>query len=114
MTRTSTDPLIDLLTRILASTPRLEDAACIGRADLFDPQQDGEPAEAVTYRHRRAAALCFGCPALSECHRWAQSERNPSGVIAGLVPPPRGRPRTSDRPAAAVTVAVAAPAEPGD
>lgn len=97
MTRAPTDPVTDLLVKILASTPRLEDAACIGRTELFDPQQDGEEAQDVTYRHRRAAALCKDCPALAECHRWSQTERHQVGVIAGRIPPPRGRPGRTNK-----------------
>lgn len=100
MTRTPTpteDPTIALLAKILAATPRLEDAACIGRTELFDPQQDGEEAQDVTYRHRRAAALCNECPALTECHRWAQTERQSASVLAGRVPPPRGRPGRTNK-----------------
>lgn len=95
---TAQPDLIGLLVKILADTPPMADAECIGHTDLFDPQSEHEAAEDVTYRHMQAATICASCPVLSECDRWAQTERPSDGVLAGRIPPPkqrRGRPARS-------------------
>ncbi|ORM38173.1 hypothetical protein [Williamsia sp. 1135] len=87
--------LITLLGKILADTPRLENAVCLGRSDLFDPARDYEPMPAVSHRHQLAAALCAGCPALVQCGTWAATERPSASVIAGRVPTSQRRRRPS-------------------
>lgn len=89
-----------LLVKILADTPRLEDAACIGHHALFDPAQEHEPASAANRRHRLATELCKQCPVLVECRHWASEQGTYAGVIAGHIPPPprpRGRPTKNGR-----------------
>jgi len=81
--------------------PELAGAACVGRARLFDPPAEREPAADVAFRHRQALALCRVCPALDRCRAWLDSlppSRRPSGVIAGQVTEPRrpGRPKRKD------------------
>ncbi|BAH52237.1 hypothetical protein [Rhodococcus opacus] len=57
---------VSLLESILADTPSLPEAACIGRHDLFDEGQGESKDEA---RHRQAVAekLCAGCPEAWRC-----------------------------------------------
>lgn len=97
MTKPPTDETA-LLIKILADTPRLEDAACIGQHHLFDPATEAEPTAVADRRHRLAADLCSNCPALAECRRWADDQKSYPGVLAGRVPTPprpRGRPTTT-------------------
>ncbi|MGD3151940.1 hypothetical protein [Tsukamurella tyrosinosolvens] len=98
------DGTVDLLGAMLADTPKLAGAACIGRAGLFDPQAPNEHRDDLAYRHRSAAEVCrTECPALAECSVWLDSfegaragrRGRPSGVLAGRIPQPgptRGRP----------------------
>lgn len=57
---------VSLLESILADRPSLPGAACIGRHELFDEDQDGSNDDT---RHRQAAAeqLCIGCPEAWRC-----------------------------------------------
>ncbi|WP_068379671.1 WhiB family transcriptional regulator [Rhodococcus sp. EPR-157] len=73
------------LVAILTGTVRLNGAACIGHANLFDPPGDGEPGTAVDARHRAAARLCWTCPVLDECRTWAEGEPSSHTVIAAQV-----------------------------
>lgn len=76
----------DGLLSALAGVPVLRSARCRGRHSLFDPRNDGEPAEVSDARHRQALALCQACPALGECQRWFASlppRQRPFGVTAG-------------------------------
>ena len=78
-----------LLGRILHGAPALPGAKCVGRARLFDPPAEREPAADVAFRHRQALALCRVCRALDACGEWFESlppEERPEGVIAGRVP----------------------------
>lgn len=85
------DATLQILKRILRDLPKLADAACVGRAELFDARDPDEDAEAAEYRHHRAAALCRTCPALDACSEYAATE-NPHGhVLAAQIPTPTGR-----------------------
>jgi hypothetical protein len=64
-----------LLAAVLADTPRLRDAACRGRWDVFDG--DGEE------HIHLAVALCGICPERSACRDWASGRRDVSGVLGG-------------------------------
>ncbi|MCC8929750.1 WhiB family transcriptional regulator [Rhodococcus sp. I2R] len=90
-------PLEEVLTIVLARTPRLDDAACIGSSDLFDPPSDGEARETTEQRHRDAVRLCWECPAIGACRDWALDEPRSGAVLAGRMPDarrPPGRPRS--------------------
>lgn len=78
-------PLELVLTAILTDTVRLDGAACIGQANLFDPPSEGEPRDAVDTRHRAAARLCWTCPALDACRDWAVGEPSSGSIIAAQV-----------------------------
>ncbi|GEE01121.1 hypothetical protein nbrc107696_15670 [Gordonia spumicola] len=94
-------PWIEFAKRVLAGTPNLSGAACIGRHGLFDEQahEDGETAETAARRHQEAAELCRRCPVLGACRTaWVDTpgvRHRPSGVIGGRTPATttRGRPR---------------------
>jgi WhiB family transcriptional regulator, redox-sensing transcriptional regulator len=70
-------PWIELTAAILRGTPRLPDALCRGRVELFDAD-DEETAS-------RAAAVCRRCPARQPCSAWANglAHNQINGVIAG-------------------------------
>jgi Transcription factor WhiB len=62
-------------------TPKLTDAACRGRHELFDNSD-----------HTQALALCQQCPALHDCTQWLAGlprSRRPHGVVAGQPPSAR-------------------------
>ena len=68
--------------------PELAGAACVGRARLFDPPAEREPAADVAFRHRQALALCRVCRALDACGEWFSSlpaHERPQGVVGGRV-----------------------------
>jgi len=71
---------------MLADSPRLDGARCIGRPQLFDQHRHNDP-----NRDRdQATALrtCASCPALTACRAWLDSLpawQKPPGVIAGQV-----------------------------
>ncbi|MEZ0363382.1 WhiB family transcriptional regulator [Mycobacterium sp. pUA109] len=72
-----------LLAKILADTPKLDGAACVDNADVFDAD-DGD--------WELAVAICRSCPALTDCGDWADGLRasdRPAGVVAGQVNRPR-------------------------
>jgi len=77
--------------------PELAGAACVGRARLFDPPAEREPAADVAFRRRQAVALCRACTALASCQQWFNDlprAKRPSGVVAGQITPASpGRPR---------------------
>lgn len=92
------DGTIRLLAKILTGLPRLADAACTGRGDLFAPAAADEDPDDLAYRHEAAAGLCRTCPALAPCSAWAASlppRQRPAGVLAAQVPTPPG---TTGRP----------------
>jgi WhiB family transcriptional regulator, redox-sensing transcriptional regulator len=76
--------VVGLLAEILRGVPRLPGALCRGRHSLFDIDEKN-PA----YRERiadEAAAVCFRCPVLAECGRWAaHPHARVRGVVAGRV-----------------------------
>lgn len=82
-------PWIEFAKRVLADTPNLSGAACIGRHALFDEQahEDGETAEAAARRHQDAAALCRRCPVRAACRTaWVDTpgvRHRPNGVVGG-------------------------------
>ena len=66
---------------MLANLPRLDGAACVGKAELFDPGTD-EATETI------ARAMCLNCPALAPCAAWVESlppSQRPFGVTAAVV-----------------------------
>lgn len=78
-----------LLARVLADTPRLAGAACVGLWEAFDSPHPGEEPADADYRHRTALALCRRCPVLDACAAWAAGLRGrdrPDGIIAGQIP----------------------------
>jgi hypothetical protein len=86
---------IRLLASMLAGAPKLSDAACRGRFDLFDDRRGDEDAEDAETRHAAAAAMCCRCPALDACTAWTarlRGRHRPGGVVAGELPKP-SRPR---------------------
>lgn len=85
-----------LLTKVLWRLPKLTDAACAGRSELFDARDPDEDAESAEYRHHRAAALCRTCPVLDACSEYADTDNSKARhVIAGRIPSP---PATAGRP----------------
>ena len=72
------DGIIGLLSTILASgQPKLTDAACVGKAELFDATN------AVGDDIEKAKALCARCRCLTACADWAGRQRELTGVWAG-------------------------------
>ncbi len=66
------------LAAILRDTPRLDGAACIGRAELFSSHSSEDIAAAT--------GICRRCLALAACQQWANSRprsKRPDGVVAG-------------------------------
>ncbi len=88
---------LDRLAAQLGELPDLADAACRGRADLFDEAGADEDREEAAYRYARAAAACQSCPVLGACRAWTESlpkRHRPPGVLAGHKPSlSAGRPR---------------------
>lgn len=90
---------VALVGKILTDTPKLDGAACVGHAALFDPAEPSEPAEQVERRHEAASRICrWSCPRQQECESWVRSlssRERPRGVVAGLIPgdAPPGRPK---------------------
>jgi hypothetical protein len=67
--------------------PRLEDARCKGRWDLFDPPADSDPDD-LAYANAAAAQECEQCPAMEACLRWIEGlpkRERPTGIVAGRV-----------------------------
>ncbi|WP_080793157.1 WhiB family transcriptional regulator [Corynebacterium pacaense] len=66
--------------------PRLDGAACAGKAPLFDARGKHESLLDADYRHDRAKAICRRCPVVAACRQalleLPQAER--SGIWAGL------------------------------
>lgn len=79
-----------VLIRILSDTAGLEDAACRGRGELFEPRDHNraETREQAHERHERAAWICTTCPVLDACTTWSKGEPEHGAVVAGRVPPP--------------------------
>jgi hypothetical protein len=77
-TRPDTESTIRLLSKILAGTPRLPEAACCGDPELFTSSDPGCIDLAIR--------ICRGCPDLVPCRQWADSCRpRLTGVVAGRV-----------------------------
>ena len=76
---------------------RLVDAACAGRAPLFDAEVPGEDDDDRRQRLEAAARICQSCPVLAECNGVARElGRAAAGVWAGRarnLPAPVGRPK---------------------
>ena len=75
MTRQSSAPWVELLAEIVRGTPKLPDAACRGRAELFISDDPDNTAAAI--------AICRQCPGLDACQGWAANQRRLVGVVAG-------------------------------
>lgn len=84
------------LVAILTGTVRLDGAACIGHAELFDPPGHGEPTIAVDTRHRAAAKLCWTCPVLDQCRDWGTDEPASGSIVAAQVMSATGRADITD------------------
>lgn len=91
----------ELLAAILRGQPKLDGAACIGHAALFDPPADREPFADVEHRHTQALALCHSCPCRDECRAWRDSQPSAarSAVVGGMAAvAQRGQPRSRGGP----------------
>jgi hypothetical protein len=92
VTRLDEPGWVSLLADILRGTPRLENAACVGRwPGLFDPPARGETLDHpdVEYRHGIAVGICNTCVCRVECGRFVDSlpvSKRPAGVVAGRRP----------------------------
>jgi hypothetical protein len=80
---------------ILVNVPNLHGAGCVGHHNEFDQAAAGDPAAA-----KAAREICLHqCPALAACQAWAATlprrERNGLGVVAGVIPVRKPRPKTS-------------------
>ena len=61
---------VELTAAVIAGTPRLRGAKCVGRHELFDSNELADQDAAV--------AICrFSCPVLSECKVWVSRARRP-------------------------------------
>jgi hypothetical protein len=69
----------------LAGLPRLDGAACAGRARLFDGRTDRDVVIAVE--------VCSACPVFELCEGWASGQRGLVGVVAGRMHGAAGQPR---------------------
>ncbi len=86
---------VRLLASMLARSPRLPDAVCVGRCELFDDRRGDEDIADADLRHRQAVQLCHACPCLDGCRDWTarlRGRQRPGGVVAGQLPKP-SRPR---------------------
>ena len=82
-----------VLVDLLVGAPRLPQAACRGRAGLFDSHQADESDAEVAHRHRAAVDLCQQCSALNACLTWLCSlprDQRPAGIVAGHMVDQRG------------------------
>ncbi|WP_143965384.1 hypothetical protein [Gordonia zhaorongruii] len=80
---------VDLMEVVLRGQPKFDvgPLPCQNRPDLFDPQDWGEPHEAVVRRHRAAVTLCKSCPGLDQCAELSKVEPNPHSMVwAGRSP----------------------------
>ena len=77
-TRHTATPLLERLV-----DPRLEGAACVGRAPLHDHEIDGEPAEDRMRRLDWAVRMCRGCPVQAACRTAVHEQDIPAGMWAG-------------------------------
>ncbi len=82
---------VSLLAEVLRDSPKLEDAACVGRwPALWDPPGRGESYDHpdVQYRHNLALEICESCPVIRECGSAVDTlpvSKRPAGVIAGRI-----------------------------
>ncbi|MGC0362922.1 hypothetical protein ABH922_000906 [Rhodococcus sp. 27YEA15] len=69
--------------------PRLEGAACVSRAPLFDNFLDegNEPPEEREARHHHARTICRRCPVRAACDT-AAGEHDSAGIWAGRLHTP--------------------------
>lgn len=89
------------MSALLAALPDLRDAACVGKADLFERTVDehraaGRPSTEQLNAAREAALhICSTCPSLTRCRRWLVGlppPQRPRGVTAGLIVTSSGLP----------------------
>lgn len=78
----------------LARGPRLDGAACIGRAPLFDVDVHGESPDVRAARHAAARRICTTCPARNDCARIARHipPAHRQGIYAARLYGPRAAP----------------------
>lgn len=72
----------------MTAVPFMDDAACLGRWQLYDFTIDGDNPAA----DQRALQVCDSCPVLAQCQAWLESlpaSRKPVGVCAGRIHRPR-------------------------
>ncbi|MBB2770550.1 UNVERIFIED_ORG: hypothetical protein GGE11_001445 [Mycolicibacterium obuense] len=70
--------MVDLLAAVLTGVPRLDGAACIGVRGRFHEAETGS-----RIRIAECIAICRRCPVKAECARWAATEAELVGVVAG-------------------------------
>lgn len=70
--------VVGLLAVVLTGVPRLDGAACVGVRGRFHEAERGS-----RIRIAECIAVCRRCPAKAECGRWADSEPDLVGVVAG-------------------------------
>lgn len=90
---TSADPVVEVLSAVLAGAPSLPGARCRNRSHLFDERGYDEPEDIAEQRHTQALGLCRICPALASCEAWytaLPARKRPTGVVAGRPPAPKG------------------------
>lgn len=93
MTQTSSADRWPKTVTLLAALvdPRLEGAACAGRAPWFDEFVDGETTTARTARLDAARTICGTCPVRIACAT-AATEHQSTGIWAGQLRNPTGTP----------------------
>ena len=69
--------------------PRLPEAACVSRAELFIEGPPDEPVENYRFRNEAAIQVCSGCPEIVPCQAWVdglpEAHRPVGVVVAGNV-----------------------------
>lgn len=77
------DGWLGLTSHIVERAPALRGAACVGKTDLFDPQEGRESDPAYELRRDRARRVCHECPVVASCVAWVKTigETRVSGVL---------------------------------
>ena len=78
----------------------VDQAACAGRWDEFDPSPAEETRAELNARVAAARRVCAGCPVMAECRTFARTARPPVvGVYAGRYYTPNTARAERNRPA---------------
>ena len=88
------------LADLAASIPRLPEAACKGRHELFDAQPEDQHPDIARRLESTALGICRLCPELEPCALWLaglEPHQRPFGVTAGTVRRERRRRRGGDK-----------------